>query len=38
LAAPQVRKWSFFFNQTFRISYWHLVEQIETLRSGVGAI
>jgi hypothetical protein len=27
-----------FFNQTFRISYWHLVEQIELLRSGVGAI
>ncbi len=28
----------FFFNQTFRISYWHLVEQIETLRGGIGAI
>ncbi len=26
------------FNQTFRISYWHLVEQIETLRGGIGAI
>jgi hypothetical protein len=38
LAAPQIRKWSFFFNQTFRISYWHLVEQIETLRGGIGAI
>ncbi len=38
LVAPQVRKWSFFFNQTFRISYWYLVEQIETLRGGVGAI
>ncbi len=38
LAAPQVRKWSFFFNQTFRISYWHLLEQIETLRGGIGAI
>ncbi len=27
-----------FFNQTFRISYWHLVEQIETLKGGIGAI
>ncbi len=27
-----------FFNQTFRISYWQLVEQIETLRGGIGAI
>jgi hypothetical protein len=27
-----------FFNQTFRISYWHLVEKIELLIGGVGAI
>ncbi len=32
------RFWSIFFNETFRISYWHQVEQIKILRSGIGAI
>jgi hypothetical protein len=28
--------WSIFSNQTFRISYWNIVEQFKTLRNGVG--
>jgi hypothetical protein len=38
LTHPMGRFWSVFFKETFRISYWHLVEQIQTLRSGIEAI
>ncbi len=38
LVHPTGRFWSFFFNKTFRISYWHLIEQLWTLRRGIGAI
>jgi hypothetical protein len=38
LVAPQVRKWSFFFNQTLQGSYWELLEWIGLLRIGPGAI
>jgi hypothetical protein len=38
LTHPMGRFWSMLFKETFRISYWHLVEQIKTLRSVIGAI
>jgi hypothetical protein len=38
LTHPKVRLWSVFFNKTFRISYWHLAEQIKTLISGIRAV
>ena len=38
LAHPMGGFWSIFSYKTFRISYWNIVEQFKTLRSGVGAI
>ncbi len=32
------RFWSYFFNKTFRMSYWHLIEQLWTLRCGIVVI
>ena len=29
---------SIFFNQTFRMSYWYIVEQFRALRSGLGGM
>ena len=34
----QRRRWHYDDDDTFRMSYWHLVEQLWTLRSGVAAI
>ncbi len=38
LGGSLARKGQFFFNQTFRMSYWYIVEQFRALRSGLGGI